>query len=402
MEITGGKELICIARNDSEIQVTENEPCERQDLTTTNQHDTEDLSVACLSDKEDEKMMEASTGDSVVDQEFAVSDNVDVCAYTDSEETDFTGAKPEFGNETDSVYATMETSNEISQGNESVVIQDDQKTSTFSERTDNSVRHKNCDISICISPPVDNAIVTEASDDGHLNKHQYSGEDMSDKHPQKDSSFEVSASSETSVGKDTDLEMNPETENKAKEEEEKSAVYIPLNVEKIEANNNVEVPCDEIKNFDKYAKTDFCMDSIAVHGKQCSPKPAEAETVITQNEFVERVENETTAAEIKENSDVSLEGETAEIYEDGGETHIGDLSPENTDSRNDVTLEKTTGQDLGTVVDTAVDSVQNEADILNKEVQPEDQLLLENAIAVQRVDAGISNEKLCCNRGSFV
>ena len=401
MEITGGKDLICIERNDSEIQVTENEPCERQDLTTTNQQDTGDLSVACLSDKEDEKMTEASTGDSVVDQEFAVSDNVDACAYTESEETDLTGAKPEFGNETDFVHATMETYEEISQGNKSVVIQDDQETCTFSERTDNSLRHNNCDISICISPPVDDAIVTEASDDGHLNKHQYSGEDMSDKHPLRDSSFEVSASSETSVGKDN-LEMNPEIENEAKEEE-KSAVYIPLNLEKTEANNNVEVPCNEIKDFDKYAKTDFRVDSIAAHEEQCSSKPTEAETVISQNEFEERVENETTVAEIKENSDVSLEEKTAEIYENDAGTHIGDLSPENTDFRNADTLEMTTGQDLGTVVDTAVDSVQNEADILyNKEVQPEDQLLLENTIVLQRVDAGISNEKLCCNHASFV
>ena len=369
-------------------------------MTTANQHNTEDLSVACLSDKEDEKMTEASTGDSVVDEEFAVSDNVDACTYTESEETDLTGAKPEFGNETDSVHATMETSNKISQGDESVVVQDDPETSSFSERTDNSLRHNNCDISICISPPVDDAIVTEASDNGHLNKHQYSGEDMSDKHPQKDSSFEVLASSETSVGEDN-LEMNPEIENEAKEEE-KSAVYIPLNLEKIEANNNVEVPCNEIKDFDKYAKTDFGVDSFAAHEEQCSSKPTEAETVITQNEFEERVENETTVAEIKENSDVSLEEKTAEIYEDDGGTHIGDLSLENTDFRNADTLEMTTGQDLGTVLDTTVDSVQNEADILNKEVQPDDELLLENTIVLQRVDAGISNEKLFCNHASFV
>ena len=394
MEITDGKELICIEHNDSEVHVAENEPSDRQDLTTTNHWNIEDSSVVCLSDKEDERMTESSTDNSVRDQEFVASDNVNLCAYTESEATDLIGAKPEFGNETDSVDTTMETSKELLQDSESVVIQDDQEISTFSERADNSLQHNNCDVSISISPPVEDAIVTEAKDDGHLNKYQDIHENMSEEHSQEDSSFEVSASSETSVGEDTNLETNLEAENEVKEQEN-SAFYIPLNLEKIENNNNEEVADNEMKDFEKYARTDFCVDAIAVHEEQCSPKTAETETVITQEEFVERAEHGNTTAEICENSHVSCEDKTAEIDEDSGGTHVGNLSTENTDSRNVDTSQMTTGLDLGSGVDTAVDSIQNETDILSKETQPAESLL-DNTIVLQQIDAGTSNAKFCC------
>ena len=389
MEITENKEQ-------TQHGNPENVPAENQDMKGKEQSDIEEPLNASLPDNE-----EPSIDNSMVEQENVISNSTDVCTYTDGELTELDGTKPDVSSEKDFVHVAMETSEELSQGDElSLVSQEDQEVSDVSEKTVNILCDK-CDISICITPPLEDVIETNAKDDGSLKEYQYNDGDLAENTSQKDSSVIDSPDSETTVGEDTkDLQTNDKVEIEVNEQE--NGVDVALTLEKTEAEENIAVACNEVKEFDEHPETDVVFDTVSVeqyslkmNGNQTGE---DEEAVVTQREFVQMDENGIVAADLRENLDhkkiVSSEEKTAEYNEDlaMSRTHAEDNSTENSNSTNDNVSEKIIGQELVTVADPVADSVQN-GDV-NDQVQLQEPSL-SDSIVLQRVDAGINDKSHC-------
>ena len=387
MEITENKEQIQHGN-------PENVPAENQGMKGTEQSDIEEPLNASLPDNE-----EPSIDNSMVEQENVISNSADVCTYTDSELTELDGTKPDVSSEKEIVHVAMETSEELLQGDElSLVSQEDQEISDVSEKTVN-ILHDKYDISICITPPLEDVVETNAKDDG--SEYQYNDGDLAENTSQKDSSFIDSPDSETTVGEDTkDLQTNDKVEIEVNEQE--NGVDVALSLEKTEAEDNIAVPYNEVKESDEHPETDVVVDTVSV--EQYTPKMngnqtgEDEEAVVTQKEFVQMDENGIVPADLCENLDhkkvVSSEEKTAEYNEDlaMSRTHAEDNSTENSNSTNDNISEKIIGQELVTVADPVADSVQN-GDV-NDQVQLQEPSLRDSNV-LQRVDAGINDKSHC-------
>ena len=394
MEITENKEQT--EHGNTEVSVSENVPAGNQCMTVTEQSGTEEPLNGSLPDNE-----EPSTDNSMAEKENVIANNTDVCAYTDSEPTELDGTKPDVSSEKDFVCVAMETSKELSQGDQlSLVSQEDQEVSDVSEKTVN-VLYDKCDISICITPPLEDVIETDAKDEGSLKEYQNNHGDLSENTSQIDSSDIGSPDSETTVGEETkDLQTNVNVEIEVHEQENNADVALTL--EKTEAEDNIAVAYNEVKEFDEHAETDVVVDTVSaeqyslkLNGNQTGE---DEEAVITQKEFVQMDENGIVVADVCEHFDhkriVSSEEKTAESNEDlaVGKTHAEDNSTENSNSSNIGVSEKIIGQELVTVTDPVADSVQN-GDV-NDQVQLQESSLSES-IVLQRVNAGINDKSHC-------
>ena len=354
--------------DDSEMILSENVSPESQGVIATEHSDVEQQSATCFPDTEDGETTEPSMLDHpVVDEENAV----DVCAYTDSEATELVGAKPGISSELDSPQipsssVAIDTSQELSQ--------EDQELSSASENTVDTL-YDHCDTS-----PIEDVIVTAAKDNNFK-------DDGPETLCQKNS-VEVSLSSEIADDEEMrDLQSNDITEIEVKEQENSTQPDVSFNLEKVDAEGNVEVAYNEVKDFVKHSETDILVDSILV--EQFSPRldgiqtAEDDEAVVTQKDFVEITKNGSAVAEICENSDhkksVSFEEKTAESYEVIRETPIDDHSTEQATNFN------ASEKGLVTTAERSADSLQNGTG--NKEVES-GETSFDDSVVLQRVDAG--------------
>lgn len=367
--------------------ITENVPVPgRQDMTLRYQPNVEESSLVY----KDEKLADSSTDIVVVDKENVVTD--DICTYTDDEMTELAGAKPKF-------ESTTESSKDLLQGTKLTVVQlDDPESSTVSERTDDKVQSKNCEISICVTPPREDVVVTDAEHFEISKQCQTSCEEASE--PQQDYLIEVSGSSEVCSGEETVPEVSATAENKTVNKL-KNGSDVSLHLEEIEAEDNRPVVYSEADNVEHFEETDVCVNNSDLSEEHQPVMPNsdetdEVEAVTPLKECCQIGKDEVVAAEKSENSDhgvsVSFEEMTVEKYENSKETNIEGQSSKKTNSRNGAASEKMNGYDEGSSVDCAADPMQIEPATV---LQTEADSLVDETIVLQQVDAGIHFENLC-------
>ena len=308
--------------SDAALSISGNVSPESHSMIAAEQSDiAEEQSFACLPDKEDQKMMEPSIDNSVVNHENVISDSTDVSTYTNSEGTELVSMKPEKANETDSIDtpdadAATETIEELSQDNElTLVTQDNQELSSTSEQTLNKI-YDICDISVPITSSIEDVIETGIKDDGSLKEYKHSHDDVSEKLCETDPAVDVlSLSAETGDGTESrDLHTEPNINTQNEVTGPKDSVDVPSELGIIETEDNMEVAYNELKSFDE-------------HSEQYSPQldsiqtGEDDEAVETQKKIEEiTVKNGNVVAETSNNPvynrSVSCEEKTAESYED--------------------------------------------------------------------------------------
>jgi len=397
-------------------------------VATKEQGDIREAVIECSSDNEDGQMVPTSKDDLGGDEKKLATDDSSFCIYTENEPVVLVGSMPEDkNNETDSIqkpntHVGTETSVENLQGgNATLVTLDDKDVTDYSEGTFNTLL-ENSEVSICVTP-ANGDDVNQGEEADNLKESHCFQEDVSEDFCQQNSSGEGSFSTEVTdemTGeeiKDSQSNMDNDTDLPGTESAEVSDANVSLTLDQVDAEENTDVMHKDLNEL------------VEAELGQCSPRFDGDQAVKTHKEFFKLAEEAFASAERCENSDHNQnELGTAESHDLTGEVQVDKcpiedslssdvaslekevdgqdvraiLQPdaneiegvakevchnsiEDTPSSNVVTLEKRIdGQDIRTVIEPSSDVMH--ADAVNKEVCGVSSL--DDALVLQRVDAG--------------
>ena len=328
-------------------------------VATKQQAGIKEAVIECSSENEDGQMVPTSKDDSGCDETKLSTDDSSVCIYTENEPVHLVGSVPgDKNNETDSIqrpntHVGTESSVENSQGgNATLVTLDDKNATDSSEGTFNTLL-ENSEVSM-YATPANGDDVSQGDEADNLKESHRFQEDVSDDFYQQNSSAEGSFSTEVTdemAGegiKDSQSNVDSDTDLPGTESGQVSAVNVSLTLEQVDAEENTDVI---YKDLDEHVEAEH------VDGDQA---------VITHKEFSKLADETFASAEICENSDHNQNAlDTAESPDLTGEVQADKCPIEDSLSSDIASLEKKIdGQDLRTISQPDV----NEIDGVDKEV----------------------------------